>query len=667
MRDTGENFFDSIAAHVRNVYTVNAEARSEISERIASTKLALNRHYDPSMLNAIRSRVGGSESYYPLIAMKSAAAAAWLRKILDSGDRCWTITQTPDPDLPEHFISDIAMAAVQEAQRIKSLGMVMTDADAAAFGRDMRNLIMQSRNQRAADAAANAERLIDDVLTEANFQTVFADFIEDFVAYPAAFIRSVIRNEKISRVDQLQNDGNGENFQLTIEEQPCRRFERVPPHLVFPSPGQISPEDGDLIIVSLFSIAELSELARTPGYNRDAINSIISEMAATTGSDHDPLDCFPEAQLFNSAQYRRSSCVACLEYWGAVRAAVIRDWLEAYSSRDDGDDDSDGQPEFTGDAISIPGADDGENFTGNGTFNVYAIVARDKCIHLQIMDENEERWIFSASYQRDPDSIWGQGLGDRLRDLQRDCNGLHRTVINNLHLASLPQMVVNTDAVRVPPGRLNRAAPGQVWSVSNVGFIGSHRPIDFITVPDNSAHVSQQFERLLVLADRLSVPEYSQGIAQGAINGAAGTASGLAMLIEAAGNQVMDAIRSIDHGVIEPVVRALYREMLNDPEVPNDAKGDFKIHALGANSLAFKTQLQQRRNEFFQLVLQSQVLQSLLKPEGVAALAREVVKTLDMPTEKIVPPDSEVLAWANAQRMAADSVSQQEVTNENPV
>ena len=78
--------------------------------------------------------------------------------------------------------------------------------------------------------------------------------------------------------------------------------------------------------------------------------------------------------------------------------------------------------------------------------------------------------------------------------------------------------------------------------------------------------------------------------------------------------------------------------------MPNSAKGDFKIHARGAIGLAFKEQSQIRRREFFSLVLQSPLLQQILKPEGIVALTREVVRTLDMPVNDIVTSETEFAA-----------------------
>jgi hypothetical protein len=216
--------------------------------------------------------------------------------------------------------------------------------------------------------------------------------------------------------------------------------------------------------------------------------------------------------------------------------------------------------------------------------------------------------------------------------------------MNNLNLASYPQIVYNVDAMaQHAPGGRPSLFPGKMWAVKST-FAGVSRPVDFIQIPSTYQYLNNEFQQLLISADRVSgIPEYSQGMASGAKNGAAGTASGLSMLLEAAGNQIKEPIENLDNGLLEPLIRAMYHELLNDPEVSPDAKGDFKIVALGANGLIFKEQATIRRREFLQLVLSSPVLQQLIKPEGMIALIREVVDGLSMETDDIVPNKAEQL------------------------
>jgi hypothetical protein len=174
----------------------------------------------------------------------------------------------------------------------------------------------------------------------------------------------------------------------------------------------------------------------------------------------------------------------------------------------------------------------------------------------------------------------------------------------------------------------------------------------------------------MVIADRVSgIPEYTQGLSSGAKNGAAGTASGLSMLLEAAGNQIKKPIGNLDAGVIKPVIENLYYQLLDDPDVPNDAKGDFKIIALGANGLIFKEQIIQKRRELLSLVMQSPLLQQIIKPEGITALVRATVDDVNLETDDLVPTKAELLekkAIAEQQAMIQQQAQQAAAAQQTP-
>jgi hypothetical protein len=645
-----------LAAHIRTVYQANADAKSVITEALQTAKLASDQQYDPAFLEKISKSIGGSSTYYPIIRSKSESAAAWILKILTTADKPWSLTPTPDPDLDDNTVQQIAAAAMMEGQRISYLGMAMSPEDYYDFAADMRTLIMQQRNTRAADAAAKAEVLIADQLAEGSFDKALSEFISDFCLYSAAFLRSKIVMDKVSKVHLVNDDPDDPAYAKIERISPHRVFERISPHRVFPSAGQVAIDDDDVVIVTLMSLKEVADLADVPGYNRHEIKRLLADCDALK-SDllHDPLDVFPEAKIYSadSDRYRRASRLAALEFYGTAKGSTLKEWcaaegISAAAEAEEGDR----IPEFNEYGEEISRADDiplancgipADELQDDHFYSVYAITIHDRCIYCRITDD-EPRWLFSASFKSNPDSIWGIGIADMLRSTQADINSVRRATMNNLNLASYPQVILNMDALnQFAPGSRPGLVPGKVWTVRN-SFAGVTKPVDFFSIPTIYPHLNNEFQQLLLMADRVSgIPEYSQGLASGAKNGAAGTASGLSMLLEAAGNQIKAPIDNIDTGILEPLVHALYYDLLNDPEVPAEAKGDFKIVALGANGLIFKEQITQKRREFLQLVLSSPVLQQIIKPEGITALIRDVADGLGMETDDIVPTKAEML------------------------
>lgn len=679
MKSTSKSYSTAIAGHIRSVYQANADARTTVTEAIRSAKLAADGEYDPSHLAKIHSGIGGSVTYYPITRIKAKSAAAWIGKILTTAEKPWSITPTPDPDLDDYTVQQIAEAAYAESQRIQRMGMFMTVEDHYDFAQDMRTLIMQQRNTRAADAAAKAETLIADKLAESGFNEALAEFLIDFTLYPAAFMRGKKTLDRTSKVTTVGED----TFIHEVREEEVRHFERISPVRVFPSPGQISADDDDIVIVSLYSLQEISRMADVPGFNRCEIAGLLNDQQSLAEDfTRDPLDSYPEAKLYSSDcnRYRRASRLAALEFYGKVSGRMLKEWcvspVSAFVNAKEPDDvtlsyDSDGDDEqhsYIPEGVDLANCGiSPETIEDQTYYEVYAITIHDRCIYCRVTAD-EPRWLYSASFERNPDSIWGVGIADMLKHIQSDLNAIRRATMNNLNLTAYPQVVINDDVMaQFAPGSRAALVPGKIWHIRN-SFQGTVKPVDFFNIPSVYPQLSTEFEKALIMADRVSgIPEYSQGLSTGAKNGAAGTASGLSMLLEAAGNQIKDPINNLDKGLIEPLVRSLYYELLDDPEAPNEAKGDFKIVALGANGLMFKEQATQRRREFLQLVMSSPLLQQIIKPEGVTALIREVADGLNMETDDLVPTKTELIEQRieaeQQQKAMADQAMIQQIQN----
>lgn len=228
MFDSPENLNlnpDELAAFIRRVYDANARARTAVTARLLRAKLAFDAQYSPDELAYIHS-VGGSDSYYPITKIKCTTGAAWIRKILGGSEKPWTIEPTPDPDLSDPLVQQIVQATMAEMQRITAMGLQMTPDDAYEYARDVRELMVQYRNERAADAAKEMERLIEDELVDGGFKSAFNEFLADLLPYPAAFLRCVKRIEHVSMVESAEDTGA---VRLVEKEVERYRFERISP------------------------------------------------------------------------------------------------------------------------------------------------------------------------------------------------------------------------------------------------------------------------------------------------------------------------------------------------------------------------------------------------------------------------------------------------------
>lgn len=597
-----------LAAHIRRVYSVNSTARSKITSIIRECQMAAESEYSPEQIAAIR-EAGGSEAYVPVTEQKIHSAVAWLKEILTgSGDRIWTIDPTPEPDLDDGKVRHITMAAMEEFQRMQAQNLQMTADDAYQFAQDMRQELFNITNEEAKKAAEKMAVRIDDILQEGGFQEAMFDFIDNLCRYPAAFMRMVQRMET-----KLEYDENSKEYKEI--ESPVTVFERVNPVQVFPAPAAKTVNDSDLVEVITMSKAELFTLTGLPGYSEENIRAFLSSCNGENGAGGAVNRIYPEAEPFNSQIDQNSDLIVGMEYWGNVSGAVLKEW-----------------------GMTAPELDDVRYYS------CHAILVKEFVIFAELNKNiKKSRHYYSAAFSRNPDSVHGKGIAQLIFPSQKSINGNRRAMENNIALSSGPQVMLDTKQVQNSSNpKVLQLYPWKVWPCEYSGYQNTD-PVKFVNVPCNLEGYLRAAESFKNEADENSwIPRFAQGNAQGAVQGAAGTATGLLTLMNAATKQIREPLSNIDKGMIEPVIQDVYYMLMRDPAVPQDEKGDYKIKSRGAIGMSIKEQMQIRRQEFTQLVLNSQILQGILKPEGVVKLVRELVKTLDMPVDALVPTDAEL-------------------------
>jgi hypothetical protein len=140
--------------------------------------------------------------------------------------------------------------------------------------------------------------------------------------------------------------------------------------------------------------------------------------------------------------------------------------------------------------------------------------------------------------------------------------------------------------------------PWKVWMRN-----GTNPGAPAIRAIDLPSHLNELFQLVQLFetnSDEVTaIPRYMTG--ENATAGAAGTASGMSMLMGAANIVIKDLITSWDEGITRPFLQALYRwnmQFHHDPSI----KGDFDVKARGTASLVAKEVRAQQLNNFAQMV-----------------------------------------------------------------
>lgn len=618
-----------ITAHLKQCWDAARIARDPITDVMLKAMRQRNGEYEADKLQAIKSQ-GGSEVYMMLTEVKCRAAESWLRDILlDNGSPPWDIQPSPIPDLSPTEAGELQMAFAERVMEILQMSGTAPNKSQMA---ELKETVAQEFRFKILQAAQNrSDRMkvkIEDQFAQGGWADAFNDFITDVVTFPAAFVKGPI----VRRQRYLKWEGKS----LQPGERIAPEYERVSPFNMYPEPGITRINDGYLFEYHEMTRTQLADLIGVPGYDDAAIREVlrigntqswVQEWQKTARE--------VEERKFHT-ELRPTDVYDALEFWGKISGRMLREWGMDENEVPDEDTEYDANVWIVG------------NFVIKAVLNY---------------DPLGEKPYAKTSFIKQPGSFWGRGIPEIIEDLQNVCNAAARALVNNMAVASGPQVEVNLE--RIPPNEdITQLQPWKIWQVLNDPLGSSAPAVRFNQPNDNANTLMGVYDRFSRLADDHSgIPSYIYGDTN--VQGAGRTASGLSMLMGSAGKGIRQVVMHIDSDVIKPIVHRQYvYNMRYDPD--ESIKGDAQIIAKGAVNLAVKETVNVRRVEFLNATA-NEFDMGIIGIEGRAALLREVAKGLQMPVDDVVP-SRETLATkarvsAAAQQMPAPGGGQPAMEN----
>lgn len=618
-----------LAAHIRKCWNSARQAKEmTVEQRMLKSIRQRRGDYDPDKLALIREQ-GGSEVYMMLSANKCRSAGAWLRDVLltSSHNKPWSIQPGGVPDLPPNVIQEIMDTATQKIQQFEAEnGGQMSQQDIRQMLMNLKDQATAAVQRHARAAADRMEMKMLDQLQEGGFMDALSNFIDDITTFPSAILKGpVVRKKK--RLAWIQQ---GEEFIPEVKEEMVLEWERVDPFNAYPAADATTIEDGYFIERHRLSRSDLSNMIGVEGYSENAIRMVLDEYGR--GGLHNWLQAdLEKAEIEGKSTIgvseNPSELIDAIQFWGSVQGKMLVEWGM------DPEQVEDELKEYDVEVWLV------------GNWVIKAVMNSDPM---------GRKPYYKSSYEEIPGSFWGNSVTDLCRDTQDVCNATARALVNNVSIASGPQVVYNVD--RLPAGEnVTQMYPWKIWQVNNGDGIApgsSQKMMEFFQPNSNAAELMKVFDHFAALADEYTgIPRYMTGDSPS--GGAGRTASGMSMLMSNAGKAIKQVISNMDMNVIEKAIDRLYYYNMRYGDDP-DLKGDVNIVASGAEALMAQEQTQQRRNEFLQVVLQSEVAQQVVGMEGVAVLIRENAKNLGMNVNEIVPPIAILKEmWAQQQAAAA--------------
>lgn len=601
----------SLSAHISRRLSSAKQAKIPIERQMLTSMRQRAGVYESDKLAAIK-QMGGSEIYVMLTATKCRALEAWINDTLRPvGQRPWIITPTPVASLPPNIEAKIKAAtdAVFE-QVLAQLQVMNVPLDDENLAEEMRVYEAETRDKMMRDmqdeAKRRADRMalkIDDQLTEGGWHAAFWAVVHDMVTLKAGILKGpVIRRRKVYKWAEADEG----QWEIQATDTLVPEYDRVSPFDFYPAADSTGQGDGDTFERHHLTRSDLVAMIGVPGYDEDAIRAALAEYGS--GGKREILPTDSERAMLERGQtdcLLGSDKIESWEFWGAVPGRLLKEW----GMEGDLDDDL----EYEVNAWMV------------GNHAIRAIVNPDKL----------GRKPYSIdSFERVPGSVWGKGVPELMADIQDVCNAIARAIVNNVGLASGPQVEVNKDRCKDS----EEIWPWKIWQATNQQMAESPAVRFFQPqlVVDQLLRVFTHFS--MAADDQTGIPRWSHGNTN--IGGAGETSSGLSMLMTAAARGVKEVISHLDKMISDTIKRTYDYNMLYDPDPT--IKGDAQIVARASEGLMAKEQKLVRTNEFLQLTANPVDIQIL----GVKArmkLLRDAAALLDLDIEDELPSsDSEI-------------------------
>jgi hypothetical protein len=599
------------------IFRNHRNTQSGWSERLLAAMRAFNGQYDATKLNDIK-RFGGSEIYARLTAQKCRAASSLLRDVYLGADRPWALKPPEDPDVPPEIMQKIDMLMQAEQQMVgETMGKPPSPTDVQNRKDALLEAAREQAKKKAMKQAKIAEDKIEELLREGSFYHAMAEFLVDLPIFPFACIKG-----PIVRIipEVVWPPGGG---LPTVKQTPKLIWQRISPFDLWWTPGVADIRNANVIEKIRYTRAELNDLLDLPGYNVDEIRAVLDEYGR--GGLYDGWDSTDsERAVLESREnpmWNRSQLITAFEFHGNVQGRILQEY-----------------------GLAVP-----------DELRDYHIQAWQIGMHVikaQLSPSPRQRHpYFITSFEKVPGTPVGNGLTDLVADLQEATNATLRSLVNNLAIASGPQVVINDDRL-TPEENGEELYPWKRWHTRSdpVGQ-NSRPPIEFFQPQAITQQLLEAYKEFVNIADDVSaIPKYIGG--QGG-SGAGRTASGLAMLMGNASKILQSVSANIDRDVWEDALLQLF-DLILLTDTSGMLTGEEQVSVLGVNVAVQRETQRQRQIEFLSATA-NPLDQKIVGLKGRGVILRSVSNTIGMDGENIVPSDDVLDKMMEAEKKQQES------------
>ncbi len=465
-------------------------------------------------------------------------------------EKNWTIEHTPVPSLSDEQ-KDVVIKLLTQANQGQPPTKEQFDKAAADV---------------AKQAAKKMSKVIEDQLVEARYKKASVQAIHSAHLYGTGIIKGPLVEKKV-RTQFAYKDGQWEPLSETyitpfVDYVPLWRF--------YPDMSATTIDECRYVYERhLMTKSAMASLSQRKTFSTQKIRDYI-----LSNPDGETNSLYLDSELKSigertASQGVRNGQYEVLERWG---------WL-------------DGQ-QLVQAGVDIPPDRLHESFFSN----VWMLPNGD-VIKAVLQPINGVTWPYHLYYfDKDETNIFAEGLGSVMKDDQTMINAATRMALDNAAITS-GAMIEVSPSLLSNMEKMDEMHPWKIWFRN--GTLPGNPAIRPITLPSNLKELFDLVQLFEGNSDEVTaIPRYMTG--ENSTQGAAGTASGMSMLMAAANIVIKDLITSWDEGVTRPFLQSLYRWNMQFHH-DNTIKGDFDVKARGTASLVAKEIRSQQLNNFAQM------------------------------------------------------------------
>lgn len=453
--------------------------------------------------------------------------------------------------------------------------------------------------------AKNMEDRIRDVLDQTHYLDSLLDSIHELCLYGTCVTKSPMLeyvNYPVYETKKTMDPNTGQFIQQVesqIESELVPSVDFVSIWNVFPTPEATSIDDAEWVIQrSFLSSIQLRELGKSQeGFLPEVIDEVISDnIGSVEGQDQSE-----HPKTLDETNSHRVKKFEVLEFWGKMDADDLKAHLP-----------------IEGDFV--------------GTLDIVCHVVGHKVIKMAINPFDGRKPYDFAYWQRNPESVWGDGIYYAIRDIQHLINFSYAMLVEGKELSAVPMTVVNPAAFE-SGSDLESIRAGKQFKVRS--GMSVQDAFASIVIPD----VTNGLLNLIQVLEREADLDSGQtAIGYGEMSPSqTRTATGMSILNSNANKTTADIVRSVSD-MITRNISAIYRWIMVDSG-DMSLKGDYEAICTGWTQYVAKEVHNTQLIQFLSTIGQLPQLQNYIRYD---AFVQPLVRAFNLDPEVIVKSEQEV-------------------------